>query len=163
MIGRQLDKATLDNILIPALPPRSSSLYDVDLVLRLVDSFLQDKAEALLPASQFTRSRSTASFSARTDSRLSSLSRTSSRMLRPGAISRDISMPVQSALTKVGELMDKYLAEIAADIHLKPSKFLALAESLPDYARRSDDGLYRAVDIYLEVCRYGPLSCGNSK
>lgn len=157
MIGRQLDKATLDNILIPALPPRSSSLYDVDLVLRLVDFFLQDKAETLLPASQFTRSRSTASFSARTDSRLSSLSRTSSRMLRPGAISRDISMPVQSALTKVGELMDKYLAEIAADIHLKPSKFLALAESLPDYARRSDDGLYRAVDIYLEVCWYGPI------
>jgi hypothetical protein len=58
---------------------------------------------------------------------------------------------VQSALTKVGELMDKYLVEIAADTHLRASRFLALAESLPDYARESDDGLYRAIDIYLEV------------
>jgi hypothetical protein len=58
---------------------------------------------------------------------------------------------VQSALTKVGELMDKYLVEIAADTHLRASRCLALAESLPDYARESDDGLYRAIDIYLEV------------
>ncbi|CAK9232453.1 unnamed protein product [Sphagnum troendelagicum] len=111
MIGAQLDKATLDNILIPALPPRSSSLYDVDLVLRLLDFFLKDKAEALMM----------------------------------------VPTPVQTALTKVGGLMDKYLAEIAADVHLRPLRFLALAESLPDYARESDDGLYRAVDIYLEA------------
>ncbi|CAM6059961.1 unnamed protein product [Sphagnum tenellum] len=120
MIGAQLDKASLDNILIPpatSLPARSSStssssssLYDVELVLRLVDFFLKDKAEALM-----------------------------------------ISAPVQSALTKVGELMDKYLVEIAADTHLRASRFLALAESLPDYARESDDGLYRAIDIYLEA------------
>ncbi|CAK9237790.1 unnamed protein product [Sphagnum troendelagicum] len=121
MIGAQLDKASLDNILIPpatSLPARSSStssssssLYDVELVLRLVDFFLKDKAEALMV----------------------------------------ISAPVQSALTKVGELMDKYLVEIAADTHLRASRFLALAESLPDYARESDDGLYRAIDIYLEA------------
>jgi len=69
--------------------------------------------------------------------------------------SSDISTPVQTALTKVGGLMDKYLAEIAADVHLRPLRFLALAESLPDYARESDDGLYRAVDIYLEVSTCG--------
>lgn len=153
MIGRQLEKATLDNILIPALPPRSSSLYDVDLVLRLVDFFLKEKAEALFLTSKVKRSDSSVSvFSARTDSRLSSLSRTESRMFIPRTVSPEISAPVQGALTKVGELMDKYLAEIAADTYLKASKFLALAELLPDYARQSDDGLYRAVDIYLEVC-----------
>lgn len=154
MIGRQLEKATLDNILIPALPPRSSSLYDVDLVLRLVEFFLKEKAEALLLTSKFNRSESSESlYSARSDSKFSSLSRTNSRTSVPGiAMSPEISTPVQVSLLKVGELMDKYLAEIAADTYLKPSKFLALAESLPDYARQSDDGLYRAVDIYLEVC-----------
>ncbi|CAM6037420.1 unnamed protein product [Sphagnum compactum] len=116
MIGAQLDKATLDNILIPALPlSRSSSLYDVDLVLRL--------SRLSIPTAAATG--------------LSSRS--------------DVSTPVQSALTKVGDLMDKYLVEIAADTHLRPSRFLALVESLPDYARECDDGLYRAVDIYLEA------------
>jgi len=66
-------------------------------------------------------------------------------------VSSDIGTPVQTALTKVGDLMDKYLVEIAADTYLRPSRFLALAESLPDSARESDDGLYRAVDIYLEA------------
>jgi hypothetical protein len=56
MIGAQLDKASLDNILIPpatSLPARSSStssssssLYDVELVLRLVDFFLRAEAAA---------------------------------------------------------------------------------------------------------------------
>lgn len=155
MIGRQLDKATLDNILIPALPPRSSSLYDVDLVLRLVESFLKEKAEALMLTSRVKRSESCESlYSARSDSKFSSLSRSGSRTSVPGTMSAEISTPVQVALLKVGELMDKYLAEIAADTYLKPSKFLVLAESLPDYARQSDDGLYRAVDIYLEVCSF---------
>lgn len=159
MIGRQLEKATLDNILIPALPPRSSSLYDVDLVLRFVDFFLKEKAEALLLPAKVRRTESGISlFSSRTDSRLSSLSRTDSRTSVPGTMSPEISTPVQAALLKVGELMDKYLAEIAADTYLKPSKFLALAEALPDYARHSDDGLYRAVDIYLEVCQLYSLT-----
>ncbi len=171
MIGAQLDKATLDNILIPALPlSRSSSLYDVDLVLRLVDFFLKDKAEAIMVAptaaaaaaagrTTITSDTSSSSslLSARTESGLSTLSRAESRLSIPAAAatglssSSDASTPVQSALTKVGDLMDKYLVEIAADTHLRPSRFLALVESLPDYARECDDGLYRAVDIYLEV------------
>jgi hypothetical protein len=52
---------------------------------------------------------------------------------------------------KVAKLVDSYLAEIAPDASLKLSKFIALAEILPDYARVVDDGLYRAVDIYLKV------------
>ncbi|XP_015059139.1 BTB/POZ domain-containing protein At3g19850-like isoform X2 [Solanum pennellii] len=51
---------------------------------------------------------------------------------------------------KVARLIDKYLREIAPDQTLKISKFLAVAESLPDYARDSFDGVYRAIDIYLE-------------
>lgn len=59
--------------------------------------------------------------------------------------------PSQSAMMKVAKLVDSYLAEIAPDANLKLSKFIALAEILPDYARVVDDGLYRAVDIYLKV------------
>lgn len=153
MIGRQLEKATLDNILIPALPPRSSSLYDVDLVLRLVEFFLKEKADALFLTSNCKGSESCESlYSSRLDNRFSLLSRTNSRVSAPvTALSSEISTPLQTSLLKVGQLMDKYLAEIAADAYLKPSKFLALAESLPDYARQSDDGLYRAVDIFLEA------------
>ncbi|KAF7823095.1 BTB/POZ domain-containing protein [Senna tora] len=54
-------------------------------------------------------------------------------------------------MKKVATLVDLYIAEIAPDPCLKPSKFLALATALPDYARDSYDELYHAMDIYLEV------------
>lgn len=54
-------------------------------------------------------------------------------------------------LMLVGKLIDGYLSEIASDANLKPEKFYNLAISLPDQARLFDDGLYRAVDIYLKV------------
>lgn len=53
-------------------------------------------------------------------------------------------------MRKVGRLIDKYLGEISPDHALKVSKFLAVAESLPDSARDCYDGVYRALDIYLE-------------
>ncbi|KAG9442314.1 hypothetical protein H6P81_018168 [Aristolochia fimbriata] len=53
-------------------------------------------------------------------------------------------------LKKVGWLIDKYMGEISPDPSLKVSKFLAVAESLPDSARDCYDGVYRAIDIYLE-------------
>ncbi|XP_015895723.2 BTB/POZ domain-containing protein At3g19850 [Ziziphus jujuba] len=54
-------------------------------------------------------------------------------------------------LKKVGKLVDKYLGEISPDQNLKTTKFLGVAESLPDSARNSYDGVYRAIDIYLEA------------
>ncbi|XP_052311050.1 BTB/POZ domain-containing protein At1g50280 isoform X2 [Populus trichocarpa] len=53
-------------------------------------------------------------------------------------------------LKKVGTLIDKYLCEISPDQNLKTSKVLGVAESLPDSARDSFDGVYKAIDIYLE-------------
>ncbi|KAL8120463.1 BTB/POZ domain-containing protein At1g50280-like [Apium graveolens] len=53
-------------------------------------------------------------------------------------------------MKKVGWLVDKYLREIAPDQNLKISRFLGVAESLADCARDCFDGVYRAVDIYLE-------------
>ncbi|VAI21688.1 unnamed protein product [Triticum turgidum subsp. durum] len=50
----------------------------------------------------------------------------------------------------VGKLVDNYLAEVASDANLKPAKFCELALAMPDHARIYDDGVYRAVDIYLK-------------
>lgn len=54
-------------------------------------------------------------------------------------------------MKKVGRLIDKYLREIAPDHNLKIAKFVGVAESLPDFARDCFDGVYRAIDIYLQV------------
>ncbi|CAL9066891.1 BTB/POZ domain-containing protein At3g22104-like isoform X1 [Musa acuminata AAA Group] len=59
-------------------------------------------------------------------------------------------------MKRVGCLIDSYLAEVAPDPSLEPSKFAALITILPDAARDSHDAIYRAVDLYLEV--HGELS-----
>ncbi|PPD96198.1 hypothetical protein GOBAR_DD06767 [Gossypium barbadense] len=59
--------------------------------------------------------------------------------------------PKQSSILKVSKLLDSYLAEVALDTNLSPSKFIALAELLPDHARIVSDALYRSVDIFLKV------------
>ncbi|KAF8008082.1 hypothetical protein BT93_K1919 [Corymbia citriodora subsp. variegata] len=104
MIGSQMDQATLDNLLVPS-PQGTNSLYDANVVLRLVKAFLKE-GTCGVPEVQ---------------------------------------------LKKVANLLDLYLAEVAPDPCLKPSKFLALAMVLPDSARDSVDDMYHAVDMYLEV------------
>ena len=66
--------------------------------------------------------------------------------------------PKQSSILKVSKLLDNYLAEVALDSNLTPTKFIALAELLPDHARVVSDGLYRAVDIFLKVSYFLSLS-----
>ncbi|BBH06384.1 Phototropic-responsive NPH3 family protein [Prunus dulcis] len=68
-----------------------------------------------------------------------------------GYESEGLGSPSHDSLLKVGRLIDTYLAEIAPDPYLSLQKFIAMIEILPDYARVIDDGLYRAVDIYLKV------------
>ena len=63
--------------------------------------------------------------------------------------------PSLTPITSVAKLIDGYLAEIAPDINLKLPKFQALASAVPEYARPLDDGLYRAIDIYLKVRSIG--------
>ncbi|KAI4319837.1 hypothetical protein MLD38_033390 [Melastoma candidum] len=104
MIGSQMDQATLDNLLMPS-PSGLNHLYDVDLVLRLLNGFLKAQSNRASPI----------------------------------------------RLQKVASLLDAYLTEVAPDPCLKPSKFLALAASLPDSARVSYDNMYRAMDMYMEV------------
>uniref|UniRef100_A0A0A9CX68 NPH3 domain-containing protein n=1 Tax=Arundo donax TaxID=35708 RepID=A0A0A9CX68_ARUDO len=59
--------------------------------------------------------------------------------------------PSLTPITTVAKLIDGYLAEIAPDVNLKLPKFQALASAVPEYARPLDDGLYRAIDIYLKA------------
>lgn len=56
-----------------------------------------------------------------------------------------------SELMLVGKLIDGYLSEIASDANLKQEKFYKFAVTLPHQARLFDDGLYRAVDVYLKA------------
>ncbi|KAI9182377.1 hypothetical protein LWI28_024758 [Acer negundo] len=131
-IGLQLDQAILEDILIPANSHGSnhSTLYDTDSMLRIFSIFLnldEDDDE---------------------DNNNNNHLRDESEMVydfdSPGS-------PKQSSIIKVSKLLDNYLAEVALDSNLLPSKFIALAELLPDHARIVSDGLYRAVDIFLKV------------
>nr|ACG30585.1 photoreceptor-interacting protein-like [Zea mays] len=72
------------------------------------------------------------------------------RLVRVFVASQEEADAPSERMRKVGRLVDKYLGEISPDQGLKVSKFLAVAESLPDSARDCYDGVYRALDIYLE-------------
>ncbi|ESQ30157.1 hypothetical protein EUTSA_v10011482mg [Eutrema salsugineum] len=56
-----------------------------------------------------------------------------------------------ASLVKVAKLVDSYLAEVAVDGDLSIPEFISLAEALPNHARVTEDGLYRAIDTYLKA------------
>ncbi|KAM6541013.1 hypothetical protein CsatB_005460 [Cannabis sativa] len=127
-IGLQLDQAILEDILIPANSHGNthSTIYDIDTIVRIFSIFLnldEDDEE---------------------DNHLRDESEMIYDFDSPGS-------PKQSSILKVSKLLDNYLAEVALDSNLMPTKFIALAELLPDHARIVSDGLYRAVDIFLKV------------
>ena len=59
--------------------------------------------------------------------------------------------PPSNDLERVGKLMENYLAEIASDRNLTVSKFVGIAELVPEQSRVIEDGMYRAIDIFLKV------------
>ncbi|XP_065882220.1 BTB/POZ domain-containing protein At1g30440 isoform X2 [Euphorbia lathyris] len=119
-IGLQLDQATLEDLLMPSFSYSMETLYNVDCVQRILEHFLA--------MDQITGGASPCSVD---DGQL-------------------IGSPSLTPITMVAKLIDGYLAEVAPDVNLKLPKFQALAASVPDYARPLDDGLYRAIDIYLK-------------
>ncbi|MCO5585744.1 hypothetical protein L7F22_039680 [Adiantum nelumboides] len=122
-IGLQLDQTNLEDLLLPNLTYNLETLYDIDCVQRILDHFL------LLD--QYIGG---------------TLSFPNSDNDGPVA-----SSPSLTPMVMVARLMDGFLGEVAPDVNLKPSKFQSLAEALPEFARVSDDGLYRAIDIYLKA------------
>lgn len=132
-IGLQLDQAILEDVLIPTNPNGvNNTMYDIDSILRIFSIFLNLEEDDEEEEDRHHRDR----FGDETEMIFDFDS--------PGS-------PKQSSILKVSKLMDNYLAEIALDTNLTTSKFIALAELLPDHARIISDGLYRAVDIYLKV------------
>ncbi|GAV82099.1 BTB domain-containing protein/NPH3 domain-containing protein [Cephalotus follicularis] len=121
-IGMQLDQATLEDLLMPSFSYSMETLYNVDCVQRILEHFLA--------MDQITGGASP-----------------------PCSVDdgRLIGSPSLTPITMVAKLIDGYLAEVAPDTNLKLPKFQALAASVPDYARPLDDGLYRAIDIYLKA------------
>ncbi|RZC55536.1 hypothetical protein C5167_014396 [Papaver somniferum] len=131
-IALQLDQAILEDILIPSNSYGNNhhQLYDTDTIYKIFSIFLNvendddDDDEVVNPF------RNESELSYDFDSPRS---------------------PKQSSILKVSKLLDNYLTEVALDSNLAPSKFIALAELLPDHARIVTDGLYRAADIFLKV------------
>ncbi|XP_019177311.1 PREDICTED: BTB/POZ domain-containing protein DOT3 [Ipomoea nil] len=56
----------------------------------------------------------------------------------------------KTSTLNISKLVDNYLAEVARDPNLSITRFQVLAEFLPRNLRTCDDGLYRAIDIYLK-------------
>ncbi|KAJ0017778.1 hypothetical protein Pint_11109 [Pistacia integerrima] len=119
-IGMQLDQATLEDLLMPNFSYSMETLYNVECVQRILDHFLA--------MDQITGGASPCSVD---DGQL-------------------MGSPSLTPITMVAKLIDGYLAEVAPDVNLKLPKFQALAAAVPEYARPLDDGLYRAIDIYLK-------------
>ncbi|KAL0365194.1 UNVERIFIED_CONTAM: Root phototropism protein 3 [Sesamum angustifolium] len=124
-VGMQFEQATLADLLIPSYN-KHETLYDVDLVQRLLEHFLvQEQSENSSPSRQ--------SFS--------------DTKMYDGAQRG----PNPNAKMRVARLVDSYLTEVSRDRNLSLTKFQVLAEALPESARTCDDGLYRAVDSYLKA------------
>lgn len=122
-VGAQLDQALLEDLLIPNMGYSVETLYDIDCVQRILDHFMLVDRDAA-------------------DS-------TTNCMVEEGQMVRE--SHTLTPMTMVANLVDGYLAEVAPDVNLKLPKFQSLAGVIPEYARPLDDGIYRAIDIYLKV------------
>ncbi|CAA2958493.1 Hypothetical predicted protein [Olea europaea subsp. europaea] len=63
----------------------------------------------------------------------------------------DYISPSPSDRERVTRLMENYLVEISSDRNLSVSKFIGLAELIPEQYRITEDGMYRAIDIFLKA------------
>lgn len=63
----------------------------------------------------------------------------------------DLREVCSTAMQRVAKTVDAYLGEIATYSELSISKFNGIANLVSKTARKVDDDLYRAIDIYLKV------------
>ncbi|RCV35636.1 hypothetical protein SETIT_7G255300v2 [Setaria italica] len=121
--GNQLEEAALEDLLIPNTGYSAETLYDVDSLQRMLEQFMMTSTSAFAASPEITDEGQLVD-----------------------APSAEL-VPVST----VAKLIDGYLAEVGTDTNLKLSKFQTIAALVPDYARAIDDGLYRAIDIYLKA------------
>ncbi|KAH9773024.1 BTB/POZ domain-containing protein [Citrus sinensis] len=141
-VALQLEEATVSDLLIPCLSYTSDTLYDVDIVMTILEQFkLQGQSPPTSPP------RSKLGFERRR-------SRSAENINFELQESRRSSSASHGSKLKVAKLVDGYLQEIAKDVNLPLSKFITIAESVPEFSRLDHDDLYRAIDIYLKACMH---------
>lgn len=124
-VGMQFEQATLADLLIPCYN-KTETMYDVDLVQRLLEHFLiQEQMDSSSPGRQPMPEKHIYEGIQRSNN--------------------------SNAKMRVARLVDSYLTEVSRDKNLSLTKFQVLAEALPESARSCDDGLYRAIDSYLKA------------
>ncbi|XP_054790333.1 BTB/POZ domain-containing protein At5g47800-like [Prosopis cineraria] len=69
------------------------------------------------------------------------------KRMAPGAVESSYFL---RSIRNVGKLIDSYLQVIARGDNMTASKFVSLAETVPDVARVEHDDLYKAINIYLK-------------
>ncbi|KAK7307249.1 hypothetical protein VNO77_40139 [Canavalia gladiata] len=138
-VGLQLEEATVNDLLVPSLSYTNDTVYDVELVMTILEMFM---SQGQSPPTSPARSRMT--FERRR-------SRSAENINLELQESRRSSSASHSSKLKVAKLVDRYLQEVARDVNFQLSKFIALAEIIPDFARHDHDDLYRAIDIYLKA------------
>ncbi|XP_038678347.1 BTB/POZ domain-containing protein At3g03510-like [Tripterygium wilfordii] len=109
-IGKQLDQATVKDLLIPSQGYAKEVQYDIESIRRILKNFYGNYNGSNI-----------------------------------------------SGLITVAELIEELLAEVASDIDLKADTFTSLAEmsvAASFGTHRNADGIYRAIDIYLDKHRY---------
>ncbi|XP_049362700.1 BTB/POZ domain-containing protein At5g03250-like [Solanum verrucosum] len=121
-VGLQLDQAALDDLLIPNMGYSVETLYDIDCFQRILDHFMSIDQASSAPSPCIMEEN----------------------QLMEGSTSL-------TSLTRVVNLVDSYLSEVAPDVNYKFPKFQSLAATIPDFARPLTDGIYRAIDIYLKA------------
>ncbi|TYI51325.1 hypothetical protein E1A91_D12G168200v1 [Gossypium mustelinum] len=134
-----LKEARVSDMLIPCLSHSSDTLYDVDIVLTIFEQFmLQGQSPPTSPP------RSKLGIERRRRSRSAENVDLEFQEARRSSASH-------SSKLKVGRIVDGYLQETSKDVNLPLSKFIAIAETIPNFSRPDHDDLYRAIDIYLKA------------
>ncbi|KAL1337625.1 hypothetical protein HN51_032334 [Arachis hypogaea] len=119
-ISSKLHEACVKDLLIPAKSPQITT-YDVDLVQGLLNQYL-----------------------------IHEQGRCNMEVIEEKDNGKDLYISSDKSILNIGKLVDGYLGEIAHEPNLGLSSFVNLSQSVPDCARSSHDGLYRAIDIYLK-------------
>lgn len=119
-ISLRLDEASVSDLLIPARPPQAT-IYDIELVQRLVDLFVANE-----------------------------MSKKDLKIIEKNGKNDSDFVLGHGSWLKVGKIIDGYLSAIARDRNLPSSSFIKLSQSIPEAARPIHDGLYGAIDIFLK-------------
>uniref|UniRef100_A0A1J3GCF2 BTB/POZ domain-containing protein n=1 Tax=Noccaea caerulescens TaxID=107243 RepID=A0A1J3GCF2_NOCCA len=141
-VALQLEEATVSDLLIPPMSYKSEMLYDVDIVATILEQFMV-QGQVSPPTSPLRGKKGMMDRRRR--------SRSAENINLEFQESRRSSSASHSSKLKVAKLVDGYLQQIARDVNLPLSKFVALAESVPEFSRLDHDDLYRAIDIYLKA------------